>query len=52
MKLKRKEDQNVYAQSYLEDRGRDLGGREEGEVKRWQDQVWEETGEKYRGSGN
>jgi hypothetical protein len=30
-----------------------LGGREEGEgEKGWQNQVWEEIEEKYRGSGN
>jgi hypothetical protein len=27
---------------------KDLGGKEEGEGKGGQDQVWEETGEKYR----
>jgi hypothetical protein len=30
-----------------------LGGREEGESNKWgQDQMWEEMGEVYRGSGN
>jgi hypothetical protein len=31
---------------------RDLGERGEGEGKRGHDQVWEETGEMYTGSGN
>ena len=34
------------------DGGRDLGGREEGEGERGQNQVWEETGIIYRGLRN
>ena len=60
MKLRKKEDQSVDAsilfrrgnKIIMGDKGKDLGGREEGEEKRRQDQVWEEMGEKYRGSGN
>jgi hypothetical protein len=61
-KLKKKEDQSVDASDLLRRRnkivtggrgwkelGRKTGGREE---KGKQDQVWEEMGEIYRGSGN
>jgi hypothetical protein len=38
---------------YREGEGeKDWGGGEEREGKRGQKQVWEEIGEKYRGSGN
>jgi hypothetical protein len=65
MKLKKKEDQKVNASILLRrlgrrgnkiimgDRGREgPGRREEGEGKRGQDQIWKETGEKYRWTGN
>ena len=61
-KLKKKEDQSVDASDLLrrgnkivtggrgwKELGRKTGGREE---KGKQDQVWEEMGEIYRGSGN
>jgi hypothetical protein len=61
MKLKKKVDQSVHSLVILRRgnkiimgcRGREGPERErEGEGKRGQDQVWEEMGEKYRGSGN
>ena len=66
MKLKKKEDQSMDASVLLRRGkkiirghsgwvgcGRDVGGRGDGERKKGsQDQVWEETGEMYRGSGN
>jgi hypothetical protein len=66
MKLKKKEDQSMDASVLLrrgnkiiighrgwEGCGRDVGGRGDGERKKGsQDQVWKETVEMYRGSGN
>ena len=60
MKLNKKEDQSVVLWSYLEGkqnnhrRGREGPRRERRGRKKQegQDQVWEETGEKYRESGN
>ena len=55
MKLKRREDQREDASVLLRrevEGGRDLGGREEGEEEKGQNQVWEEMEEMYRGSGN
>ena len=56
MKLKKKEGQSVDASVPLRWGNiiitrRDLGGRGEGEEKSEQDQVWEETREKSRVSG-
>jgi hypothetical protein len=61
MKFKKKENQSVDASILLRmenkiimgGRGREEPVRErEGKEKGGQDQVWEEIGEKYRGSGN
>jgi hypothetical protein len=64
MKSKKKEDQNVDAsfqlrrgwggrkQSQEVEGGRHIRGREKGEEKRGQGQVWEESSKMYSGSGN